>query len=240
MIIVGHRGWLQKYPENTLASFKAALDLGVDALELDVHVTRDNHIAVIHDEEVDRTTDGKGPVREMTLAQLKRLDAGRWFDEHFRGERIPTLDEVMQLVAGKVPLAIEVKSPRETTDRLNEKFLPLLRRYPGKVVVHSFDAGYLRTFRALRPDIDTGLLCAASRKNLALAVELGCTAIHPAWQTVTSGLNRAIRRAGLRIMVWIARSESDCRKILSKLDVDAIGADCPDVLIRILRERGER
>jgi glycerophosphoryl diester phosphodiesterase len=240
MIVVGHRGWLQKYPENTLAGFAAALELGVDALELDVHVTKDNRIAVIHDDEVDRTTDGKGAVRAMTLAELKSLDAGRWFDERFAGERIPTLDEVMELVRGKVPLAIEVKSPGETVDRLNRELVPLIRRYPGKVVVHSFDAGYLRVFRTLCPEVDAGFLCAASRKNLALAVEMGCTAIHPAWQTVTSGLNRSIRRAGLRIMVWIARSESDCRRILTTLDVDAIGADCPDVLIRILREQAQR
>jgi len=238
MIVVGHRGWPQKYPENTLPSFQGALDLGVGAIELDVHVTTDNHLAVIHDDTVDRTTDGKGPVRSKALAELKSLDAGRWFDERFRGVRIPTLDEVMDLVAGKVPLAIEVKPPGETLLRLNDQLIPLIRRYPGKVVVHSFDAGYLRAFRALLPDVDTGFLCEASEKTLAQAVEMGCTAIHPAWQTVTPGLNRAIRRAGLRIMVWIAQTESDCRKILSKLDVDAIGADCPDVLLHVLAECG--
>ncbi|HUW56283.1 MAG TPA: glycerophosphodiester phosphodiesterase family protein, partial [Planctomycetota bacterium] len=83
MIVVGHRGWSQKYPENTLASFRGALDLGVDAIELDVHVTADDHVVVIHDEDVERTTDGKGPVREMTLAEVKTLDAGGWFDAKF-------------------------------------------------------------------------------------------------------------------------------------------------------------
>ncbi|KPL01461.1 MAG: hypothetical protein AMK75_04850 [Planctomycetes bacterium SM23_65] len=239
MIVVGHRGWPQKYPENTLVGFKAALELGVDALELDVHVTKDDQVVVIHDEGVERTTDGEGPVRGMTLAELKALDAGGWFDGKFAGERIPTLEEVMELVAGKVPLAIEVKPPAETIDRLNGRFVPLVRNYPGTVVVHSFDADYLRTFRRVCPEIDTGFLCLASEENLAFAVETGCTAIHPEWHSVTPELNRAIREAGLRIMVWIAQTEDDCRGILETLDVDAIGADCPDVLIKLLHEKAE-
>lgn len=240
VIVVGHRGWPLRFPENTLVGFKGALDLGVDAIELDVHVTKDDHVVVIHDEDAGRTTDGKGPVREMTLSELKKLDAGGWFGEEFAGERIPTLEEVMELVAGRIALAVEVKGPGETTDRLNAKLIPLVTGYPGDVIVHSFDAEYLRAFRRACPEIDTGYLCTASEKTLALAVEMGCTALHPAWQTVTGDLNRAIRDAGLKIMVWIARTEDDCREILSTLDVDAVGADCPDVLIRLLQEKAER
>jgi len=240
MIVVGHRGWSQKYPENTLASFRGALDLGVDAIELDVHVTKDDHVVVIHDEDVERTTDGKGPVREMTLAEVKKLDAGGWFDAKFAHERIPTLEEVMDLVAGRAALAVEVKCPGETTGRLNGKLIPLIRNYAGTVIVHSFDGDYLRTFRKACGDIDTGYLCKASVETLALARGLGCTAIHPAWQTVTLELNRAMREAGLKIMVWVAQTEDDCRAILETLDVDAVGADCPDLLIQVLTERGER
>ena len=240
MIVVGHRGWSQKYPENTLASFRGAIDLGVDAIELDVHVTADDHVVVIHDEDVQRTTDGRGPVREMTLAEVKALDAGGWFDAAFAGERIPTLEEVMELVAGKVAIAVEVKSPRETTQRLNAKFLPLLEGYDGTVTVHSFDVDYLPTFVAARPDVPTGYLCKASEESLAVSMELGVTSINPAWQTVTPELNRAIREAGLDIMVWVAQTEDDCRTILDTLDVDAVGADCPDVLIKVLTDRGER
>ena len=240
MIVVGHRGWPLVYPENTLVGFKAALELGVDALELDVHVTKDDHVVVIHDEQLDRTTDGKGAVREATLAELKGLDAGRPFDGKFAGERIPTLEEVMDLVAGAVPLAVEVKSPGETAGRLNDRLIPLVERYDGHVIVHSFDADYLRTFRRVSPDVDTGYLCKASEETIALTVEMGCKALHPAWQTVTGELTRAIRDAGLKILTWIARTEDDCRRILDTLDVDAIGADCPDVLIRVLEERRER
>jgi glycerophosphoryl diester phosphodiesterase len=240
MIVVGHRGWLQKYPENTLTGFSAAIALGVDAIELDVYLTKDDRLVVIHDQDTDRTTGVPGSVRDMTLDEIRRLDAGRWFSSEFTGERIPTLDEVMELAAGKVALAVEVKPPGGTSGRLCEKLIPLVKSYPDDVVVHSFDANFLREFHALCGDVDTGLLCMATSGTVALAKEIGCTAFHPAWQTLTHELNVAARRAGLNIMVWTARSEEDCHAILDRLDVDAIGADCPDVLLKILRNEGER
>src|SRR5690606_40107102 len=94
---VAHRGARAEGPENTLAAIRLALEKGADGFELDVHRTRDGHLVVCHDETVDRTTDGTGAIGAMTLAELKRLDAGRWFDERFAGERIPTLDEVWAL-----------------------------------------------------------------------------------------------------------------------------------------------
>ena len=235
MIVMGHRGWPARYPENTLAGFAAAVRLGVDSIEVDVHVTADDRLVVIHDEEVDRTTDGSGLVRAATLAELKKLDAGSWFADEFAGERIPTLEEVMEIAAGKVSLAVEVKNPRETTGRLNGRLVPLARSYPGYVIVHSFDADYIPTFRVACPDVDTGYLCAASPESIALAVEMGCTAIHPNWRTITPELNAAIRDAGLNIMAWVARTGDDCRDILSTIDTDAIGTDCPDVLMRVLK-----
>ena len=240
MIVVGHRGWRQKYPENTLVSFRAAIELGVDAIELDVYLTKDDRLVVIHDSDTERTTGVPGSVRDMTLDEIRRLDAGRWFSPEFAGERIPALEEVMELAAGKVALAVEVKPPGGTSARLSEKLIPLVKSYPGDVVVHSFDANYLREFRALCSDVDTGLLCMASAGTVALAKEIGCTALHPAWQTLTHELNAAARRAGLNIMVWTVRSEEDCHAVLDRLDVDAIGADCPDVLLKILQNEGER
>src|ERR1700694_5632211 len=93
--VVGHRGAMGHRPENTIASFEHALDLGAEWIELDVHLTRDGALAVIHDEAVDRTTDGHGLVRDHTLAELKQLDAGAWFDPAYAGQRIPTLDEIL-------------------------------------------------------------------------------------------------------------------------------------------------
>ena len=105
MILTGHRGAAALEPENTLLSMQKAIDLGVDQIELDVHLTRDQHLVVIHDTTVDRTTDGQGAVADFTLEEIKRLDAGK-------GERIPTLQEVIDLVRGKVVLQIELKGTR--------------------------------------------------------------------------------------------------------------------------------
>ena len=93
-LVVGHRGWLARYPENTLVGFEAAIGRGVDFLELDIHLSSDGHIVVIHDEDPHRTTGVRGSVKRMTLKRIRQLDAGRWFDTKFTGRRIPTLEEV--------------------------------------------------------------------------------------------------------------------------------------------------
>ena len=107
--LVGHRGALEVAPENTLASFQRALDDGVDVIEMDIRLSGDGHVVVMHDGTVDRTTNGTGLVSEMSVAQLKRLDAGAWFDARYVGERIPTLAEVLAWARGKVGLLLELK-----------------------------------------------------------------------------------------------------------------------------------
>ena len=97
--VAGHRGLSARYPENTMPSFRAALEAGLDMIELDVHRTKDGQLIVMHDHTVDRTTDGTGPIAEKTLEEIKALDAGGWFSGEFRGERVPTLREFMELVA---------------------------------------------------------------------------------------------------------------------------------------------
>lgn len=107
--VAGHRGWPDRYPENTLESFCAALDLGVDQLEFDVRVTKDNELVIIHDDRVDRTTDGTGLVCEMTLQELKALDAGGHKGQQFCGCRIPTLRELMELVKDHETITLDVE-----------------------------------------------------------------------------------------------------------------------------------
>src|SRR5438552_15213509 len=110
MLVAGHRGKPGEFPENTLASFRSAIELGVDVIELDVHRSEDGGLPVIHDHLLDRTTDGSGLVRDHTMAELKRFDAGSWKDPGFAGERIPSLDEVLALARGQVGVAIEIKN----------------------------------------------------------------------------------------------------------------------------------
>ena len=125
---IAHRGASAYAPGNTLAAFRLALEMGADGFELDVMLSADGHLVVIHDDTVDRTTDGRGPVRQKTLAELKTLDAGK-FDARFAGERIPTLQEVLDLVAGnRAFVIVELKADSLRGNGLEEKEEPEMRR----------------------------------------------------------------------------------------------------------------
>jgi glycerophosphoryl diester phosphodiesterase len=157
MLVVGHRGSPDRAPENTLASFRAALGLGVDALELDVHASRDGHLVVIHDQNLARTTDGQGLVHERTLAQLQALDAGSWFGPAFAGERIPTFELVLALVERRVPLQVELKG---ATEGVTEATIDALRSRGllDTAMLTSFQLNRLPRVRALAPSARLGAL----------------------------------------------------------------------------------
>src|SRR3990172_9288447 len=127
-LIFAHRGASAHAPENTLAAFRRALDDGSPAIEFDVKLSADGHAVVIHDQTVDRTTDGHGRVRELTLEQLKALDAGGWFDSAFRGERIPTLDEVLASLDRRALMNIEFTNYASPFDGLVPKVTLLVKK----------------------------------------------------------------------------------------------------------------
>jgi glycerophosphoryl diester phosphodiesterase len=231
IIVVGHRGWREAYPENTAAGFEAAIGVGADVLECDVHMTADGDIAVIHDDTVDRTTDGTGAVKDMTMRELKDLDAGRWFDERFAGERIPSLGELVEIARGRAGLSVEVKDERrELIDLLAGK----LAGFDGRLVVHGFDEGFIADFKKAQPAYRTGLLVAnAEPESGELARSLGCDAIHPGWWKMNQALIARYRDLRLEIMVWTAKNRDECRRLVD-LGPDAIGTDCPDVLLEVL------
>src|ERR687886_2515618 len=140
--VVGHRGAMGHCPENTLASFERALELGADWIELDVHLSRDGALVVIHDESLDRTTDGHGLVKDHTLAELKRLDAGAWFGAAFAGQGIPTLDEVLVWAGERDTIVdIEIKNAPIYYAGIEEAVIRTLDRYgmTERAIVISFD-----------------------------------------------------------------------------------------------------
>jgi glycerophosphoryl diester phosphodiesterase len=231
MRVVGHRGWRGAYPENTRAGFEAAIGIGADVLECDVHMTADGELVVIHDDTVDRTTDGSGNVHEMTVAELKGLDAGSWYGPEFAGERIMTLAELTELARGRAGLAVEVK------DDLRE-LIPLLAAalegYPDPLVVHSFHGEFVRLYKSAHPETKTGLLVGkAGRESGDLAKSLGCDAIHPGWWALDRDIMAHYRSLGLGTLVWTAKTRDECQRIIA-LEPDAIGTDCPDGLLKIL------
>ena len=142
MNIIAHRGYSAKYPENTLASFQAAIDLGADMIELDVVLSSDDVPVIIHDETLNRTTNGKGPVSKLSLEQLQQLDAGSWFNSEFKNEKIPTLDQVLQLIAGKISINIEIKAEavKKDSPTVETQVLELVKKYKmeGATIISSF------------------------------------------------------------------------------------------------------
>ncbi len=220
---IGHRGAAGYEPENTLRSFRKAIELGVDMVELDVRRTKDGKFVVIHDDTVDRTTQGSGAVAEMTLAEIMELDAGR-------GEKIPTLDEVLNLVGGKAGMDIEVKDPgtgqaigQFLTDRLacdakSDDFI-ISSFLPRELVVEY----YPRNVRRLL------LVKECSADSIRAAVTLGVWGIGPKAELVDKDFVKAAHDAGLKVLPWTA-DEPILIHQLKALGVDGIFSNFPDRL----------
>src|SRR6266700_3376300 len=190
-ILIAHRGGSLEAPENTLAAFGHAIKLGIRYVELDVHLTRDGALAVIHDESVDRTTDGHGLVQDHSLAELKQLDAGAWFNPAYAGERIPTLDEVLAWARARGTVVdIEIKNAPLYYAGIEEAVVKALdsEHMAEQVIVISFDHGAVKRVKALDPRIATGVLYAGRPVDagIGLARQANADALLPHWAYVTS------------------------------------------------------
>ena len=232
---IAHRGWSEKFPENTLAAFRAANDLGVDMVEVDVRLTKDGELVAMHDWEVSRTTNGTGLVSQLTLKQIKSLDAGSWLDERFSGEKVPTLKEVLDLVRGKSGILIEVKRPGKGTERVIERILELVDDFPGSLIVQSFNSRFLAKLKECAGHISTGI-CSRQPDIVQRALKAGCQGVHFGWLSLAVTTLGAARKHSLHIFAWTAKRRRDIELILH-LDVDGIITDCPDVLQECLKDR---
>ncbi|MBZ0167991.1 MAG: glycerophosphodiester phosphodiesterase [Kofleriaceae bacterium] len=238
---VAHRGASALAPENTIAAFEKAIELGVDAIELDLHVSRDGELVVIHDQTLDRTTNGQGPVHAHSVQELKQLDAGRWFGEGFTGQRIPTLAEVLDRFAGKVALALEVKAGSAFFCGIEEKVVAVLREHQiiSQVAVASFDHYALRRLKELEPSIQTAALLVGrpvSMPMIAEACQAGAMALECSLVTKTEV--EACHAAGLQLVVWVVNEPTQMGHFID-LGVDGIITDRPNLLRQVLAERGE-
>lgn len=239
--IVGHRGAMGHCPENTLASFERGLALGADWIELDVHLTRDGGLAVIHDERVDRTTNGRGLVNELTLDELRRLDAGAWYAPEFAGQRVPTLDEVLAWARARgAILDIEIKNVPMFYAGIEAAVVEALRRHAMReqAIVISFDHHAVRRVKELDPGIVTGVLYVGRPVDggVSLGRQAGADALLPQWASVTAADVALAHAAGLVVAPW-ATSDPPALERLVAAGVDAIGTNHPDVLRRLLDER---
>lgn len=235
----GHRGAPMVAPENTLASFQKARELGADGVELDVMLCADGEPVVIHDFSVERTTNGHGRVRELTLAQLKALDAGSWFDPQFTGERIPTLREVTAWAGKDMLLNIELKSTSIHGDGLEEKVIAIVKEFglEHRVVLSSFNPFALWRVKQLVPHLHTGLLYAGDLpiflRRAWLRPLARPNALHPHYQMVTDGYIAWARRKRYRINVWTPDQIADWQRLIRQ-KVDIIITNRPDALAAVL------
>ncbi len=223
--IMGHRGAKAYEPENTLRSIRRALKLGVQAVEIDVHVSRDGHLVVIHDATVDRTTNGTGRVADLTWEALRRLDAGL-------GERLPSLEEVVALVRGRAHLFVEMKDPG-AVGLLADFFAA--RHLFAEAHVISFWHPAVKALRRQEPRCRTGVLfvgCPVEPVALALAADAEALVLN--YQYVTAELIEAARQANLMVAVWNIDTVAELRPILP-LQPDYIGSNAPDILINYLQ-----
>jgi glycerophosphoryl diester phosphodiesterase len=224
--IMGHRGASASEPENTLRSFTRALSMGVAAVELDVQLTKDGRLAVIHDETLDRTTNGRGPVKDFTLAELKQLDAGR-------GEPVPSLEEVFDLVKGKAHLVVEMKHPESGPALL--RFFRQHRAFEFARVI-SFWHPAVKTLKEQEPRLVTGVLmvgCPVDPVALARAARADSLVLQ--YTYVTPELVAAAHAHGLQVYVWNIDDPDRLQPYLT-MNLDGIGSNCPDVLIEYLKQ----
>ncbi len=228
MLNIAHRGASGTFPENTLSAFRAAIDAGADMCELDVQLSRDGAVVVIHDDTVERTTDGKGEVAELTLEELKRLDAGAKFKGGpFKGAQIPTLDEVFSVTSGKCGLNIELKA-----GGLEHQVAQIMqaRNALADSIVSSFEWEYLKKIQQLHFNIRVGLLAEEKPVELMMnAVAMRAHSINPRWDMVTSDLCKAAHERGLKLYTWTVDADSRMRALI-ECGVDGIMTNYPERL----------
>jgi glycerophosphoryl diester phosphodiesterase len=152
--ISAHRGFSSDYPENTIPALQAALDAGAHVAEIDVRLTKDGKLILMHDAQVDRTTDGSGPVTALTLAEVKKLDAGRWFDRKFAGTKVPTLDEVLDWSRGRLGILVEMKNYPERNPLFVDEVIATIQRQTAKdfAIPAGFDHATLAAIHRRQPD----------------------------------------------------------------------------------------
>ena len=220
MLRIGHRGARAYAPENTLTSFKKAIEIGVDAVELDVRKTKDNQLVVIHDADVKRTTNGEGLVGELTLKEIKDFDAGD-------GEKIPTLEETLDFLDKKVKVFVELKEAG-----IEDQVLSIVhgKGLEKNVVIVSFLEDALKKVRELNKDIETGLIYAKHKNPLKTALELKANYLLALYRfTHTANVEKA-HECGLKVVVWTINNPEEAEEYAKK-GVDGIASDKPDILM---------
>ncbi len=240
-VIFAHRGASAHAPENTLAAFDLALAQHADAIELDVKLSADGHAIVIHDPTLDRTTGIHGRVKDLSLAELQSLDAGSFFSERYRGEKIPTLEAVFETVGKRTFINVELTNYMTPRDQLVETVCMLVKKFglQNRVMFSSFFASNLSKAQAYLPEVPGGLLAFDGWLG-AWARSFGFNfgryeALHPYLKDVTPEQVQRVHRLKRRIHVWTVNAAEDMRRLFH-WGVDAIFTDDPQLAVQVRSE----
>ncbi len=238
---IAHRGASGRAPENTLAAYRLAVEMGANFIETDLQSTRDTWIVAMHDPTVDRTTNGRGHVSKMTLAELRALDAGARFDavdgRSFAGERVPSLEEILAFASeADIPFYLELKTSESWTMERSLAGALAASGELARATVISFDSAVLLSLRRIEPMAMTGLLVErAGLDSIQHAVSVGARQLLARSNRITQELILAGRRADLKIVAWTVNEPEEMRTLASG-GVDGIISDYPDLLSKVLAE----
>jgi len=242
--IIGHRGAAASAPENTLIGIARAHDLGCRWVELDAKLSFDNLALLMHDDRLERTTDGSGFFADRSAAELKRLDAGAWKGAEFRGEPIPTLAEAIHFMARRgMGANIEIKPcPGREVETGRRVALELRRIWPRGhgLLLSSFSPAALEAARAVAPELPRGLVVAAPSPDWpAIARRLGCVSLNPWHEDTRPETIAAARKMGLRVVAYTVNDPARAAGLLG-LGVDAVISDVPEKLLDLARVSARR
>jgi glycerophosphoryl diester phosphodiesterase len=242
-LVIAHRGDSAHRPENTMASFASALEVGAEIIEFDVQFTRDGHVVVVHDPSVDRTTNGRGRIAQMNLAEIKALSAGYpdRFGSGYTGERVPTLAEVLGLLKGRALAMIEVKPEAVTEDAeggIEAHTVEEIRKagMEKEVAIISFSRQALVRCRTLAPDLMRGHLFhkGAPGEMLEGAREAGTGLIMPEKRLLSDELRERAREAGIKVATWVVDDPGEMRRLM-RYDLYGVGSNRPAPMMEALQ-----
>jgi len=228
---IAHRGASGQFPENTRLAITKAVAAGVDMIELDCQMSRDGHVVVFHDEQLRRTAGARGPLRAKTLEQLKKLDIGQWRKKSFRGEQILTLEEALEVLAGRVDLCLEIKNFPKSLPGIELKILFILSHYDylDRTLVTSFDYRSLGRVRELAPEASLGLIFGRGVKEdpFEAVRRLAPTSIHVQKDLATREFFAAAWEEGLDVHVWTVNELRDMKTFVA-MGVQGLISDFPE------------
>lgn len=230
-LLFGHRGARGLAPENTIPGIQTALQFGINFVEIDVQCSRDNKLVVMHDSEVDRTTNGHGFVHELDSGYIRSLDAGIKFNDSFKNTPVPFLEDIFDFIKDKeIRVNVEIKNAPFRFDKITELVAGAIAAYDyyNKIIVSSFDHVILQQVRELDPKIHTAVLYAERLVHFEQYVkELGVSAVHPHYHWVTQELVNSMHKINIAVNTWVI-NDPQVYRYYSRMGVDSIGTDFPD------------